>query len=89
MSGHVISKVIWGKVGLSWVESIEKGALTVNFLTPDGSVVLRNHDRHFRKGSASDIGSLCGLFIPSSFCCAYGLIRSQCKKSTIMGTVFL
>lgn len=30
-------------------EDREKGALAVNFLTPGGSVVLRNHDVHFAK----------------------------------------
>lgn len=34
-----VPRVIWGKLGLPWEEGREKGALAVNFLTPDGSVV--------------------------------------------------
>jgi hypothetical protein len=46
----------------------ENGALAVNFLTPGGSVVLRNHDMHFAKGSNRDF-LLSGLYINSRFCC--------------------
>lgn len=63
-----VTRVTWGKLGLPSEEGREKGASTVNFLTPDGSVVLRNCDRHFLKGSSSDFDLLYGLSIPSRFC---------------------
>lgn len=34
-----VPRVTWGTLRLPWEEGREKGALAVNFLTPDGSVV--------------------------------------------------
>lgn len=46
-------------------KSREKGALAVDIPTPGGSVVLRNHDVRFAKGSDNDVGFFSGFLIPS------------------------
>lgn len=84
-----VTRVTRGKLGLPWEEGREKGVLTVNFLTPDGSVVLRNCDRYFLKGSSSDFDSLYGLSIPSRFCWVLWLEQVSVQEVTNHGTCLL